>query len=311
MAARVATRPSLLTALGLCVCLAPAAQAGPEYGVTGTRVTGDYGTGLSTVSEALTVHVAGGGRFRLRASLSLLRARGYQDLTWTGTGTPVLPSEEGRERRRSGAGGSGGAQGGGGQSEIRVEEEAGAVSSSSGLEPEGWELGLGDLWLGLSLPVAGGGAKLHRLGAAIDLKAPTAAEEELGTGEWDARVGLLAERYFWSVTLFGGAGWTRVGDPAWTELENVWDAYLGVEGEPVGPGLRWSVWGEGMSEAAHGAGGRLLIGVGLSSSGAVRWSASATAGLTSASRDVGFSMGLSWGTGFTKTRGAAPWHFGG
>lgn len=310
MAARLAARPPLLTALWLCTCLVPVAHAGPEYGVTTARITGDYGTGFSTVNEALTLHVAGGGRFRFRAALSLLRARGYEDLTWTGTGAAVFPSEARREKRRSGAGDSGGAQQGAGQSEVQA-GEVGVFSSSSEDEPERWDLGLGDLWLGLSMPVAGGGARLHRLGAAIDLKAPTATEEHLGTGEWDARLGLVAERYFWSVTLFGGVGWTRVGDPDWIDLENVWDAYLGLETEPVGPGLRWLVWGEGMSEAARGAGDRLLIGVGLSSSGAVRWTASATAGLTSASRDVGFSLGLSWGTGVTTTRGAAPWHLGG
>src|SRR5262245_25228730 len=71
--------------------------------------------------------------------------------------------------------------------------------------PGEWQTGLGDVRIEIMGELAGGGARLFRLAAELDAKAPTAdADRRLGTGRWDARIGLLGERRFWSATLFGG-----------------------------------------------------------------------------------------------------------
>jgi hypothetical protein len=139
---------------------------------------------------------------------------------------------------------------------------------------------------------------LHRVDAEIEVKVPTADEEEgLGTGEWDARAGLGLERRFWSLTAFGGLGWTRIGDPEWLDFRDPVDGYLGLETEPGRRGLRWSAWIDASGEVVPGAGSRARVGVGLRFSTALRWHFSATAGLTEAAEEFGLSLGLAWGGG--------------
>jgi hypothetical protein len=62
-------------------------------------------------------------------------------------------------------------------------------------EPEGISAsGVGDVYLAFSRRFVGGGAKVFRMDGGVEVKAPIAdADEGLGTGEWDTRVGLSSE----------------------------------------------------------------------------------------------------------------------
>jgi hypothetical protein len=126
--------------------------------------------------------------------------------------------------------------------------------------------------------LAGGGAKLFRTDAALELKLPTADEDAgLGTGELDARATVSGEIRSWSVTGFGGIGWSRLGDPSWIELEDVFDAFLGLESNPLaGERLVLSGWLEGHEEVVQGPGGHLALGIGLRTTGSMRWKLSVT-----------------------------------
>jgi len=159
--------------------------------------------------------------------------------------------------------------------------------------PGDWQTGLGDVRLEVQGDLAGGGARLYRFAAELDVKAPTASEERrLGTGRWDARIGLLAERRFWSATLFGGAGFNELGDPETIELRDVPDGFLGVESEPWHE-LRGAVWIEGHGAVIAGEEARNALGVGVRSSGRRPWRLAATVGLTGAEKEIGFLFGVS------------------
>ncbi len=146
---------------------------------------------------------------------------------------------------------------------------------------------------GSSRSLGGGGARLFRTAAELDVKAPTGNERAgLGTGEWDARLGLLGERRFWSATLFAGAGYNRLGDPERIELRDVPDGLLGVESEPW-HGLRGSLWLEGHGAVQAGTGSRSALGIGVRGAGSRSWRAAATLGLTGADKEVGFVLGVS------------------
>jgi len=159
--------------------------------------------------------------------------------------------------------------------------------------PGDWQTGLGDVRLEVQRDFAGGGARLFRLAAELAVKAPTADEDRgLGTGRWDARVGLLGERRFWSATLFGGAGYNRLGDPRQIELRDVPDGFVGVESEPWHE-LRAAAWIEGHGAVVKGSPARSALGVGVRRSGLAQWRLVGTVGLSGAEEEVGFLFGVS------------------
>ncbi len=159
--------------------------------------------------------------------------------------------------------------------------------------PGDWETGLGDIRIGVLGDLAGGGARLYRVSAEVDLKAPTADEEKrLGTGKWDARLGLLGERRFWSATLFGGAGFNHLGDPRQLELRDVPDGFLGIESEEWRE-LRAAVWLEGHGAVLEDGGTRSALGVGVRRSGRMPWRLVATVGLSGAEEEIGLLFGVS------------------
>ena len=156
--------------------------------------------------------------------------------------------------------------------------------------------GVGDVFLAFSGRLLGGGAKVFRMDAGIEAKAPTAdSEEGLGTGEWDAHVGLTSEYRFWSATAFGGIGWNILGDPEWVELEDVPDAYGGIESEPLAG--RWIVsgWLAGNPEVVEGVGSRGILGFGIRTTGSWRFRLQASAGLTDGSEDFTVLLAVSHG----------------
>lgn len=296
------TIPTLgrLPALGILVLLCAPAQAGPELGVVASAVAGDYGTGFAADTETLALSFRTRGRVQFRAYLPAMSAESSFTVVRTAYGPAPLDSEQTRMRLGGGAGSGGGMGNGGGNG-----HGGGGGAYSALAEPtvdpteeavSGRESGLGDLRLGVASRLAGGGSKLYRLEGSLDLKAPTAdADKGLGTGEWDARLGLAADRLYWSLTLFGGLGVTKNGDPEWIDFRDAVDGIVGLESAPSGRKVLWSGWIEGNSEVVPGAGSRAVLGLGIRSGTRSRWWVSATAGLTAASEDIGVAFGLSWG----------------
>ena len=142
----------------------------------------------------------------------------------------------------------------------------------------------------------GGGSKVYRMDLGAQVKIPTADPDEgLGTGEWDAYVGLTSEYRFWSATGFGGLGWNYLGDPEWQTLNDVVEGYVGVESEPLGGRVILSGWVEGNPEVIDGLGSRAALGFGLRSLGKSRWRLLTTIGLTDAAQDFTILFGTAFG----------------
>jgi hypothetical protein len=162
---------------------------------------------------------------------------------------------------------------------------------------------VGDLRVTVGRRLAGGGVRLFRLAAEVAVKVPTADEDRrLGTGEWDARAGVAAEYRFWSATAFGGAGWNRLGDPGSIELDDVWDAYAGVERATFGDRAMLAGWVDGRQEIVAGAGAGLAAGLELRGRGPAGWRLAVTAGLVDGSEDFGIVVGRSIGSGAGERR---------
>jgi hypothetical protein len=216
----------------------------------------------------LGLELAAGPRTVLRMEVPAVRARSTESLlTLLGPTPRVLQALEGRGRDR--------------------------VLAPI---PGEWETGLGDVRLAVEQDLSGGGARLHRVAGAVEVKAPTADEERrLGSGEWDGRVGLLGERRTWSATFFWGAGWNLLGDPPGVELDDAPDGYLGVESEPWRGRVRGALWIEGHGEVAPEAGARAAVGVGLRGAGRRGWRVAGTVGLTDAAEDFRLLVGVGVG----------------
>jgi hypothetical protein len=166
-----------------------------------------------------------------------------------------------------------------------------------GMSDAGWTGGLGDLQLALYRQLGGGGVSLFRFDAGLEVKLPTADEEEgLGTGEADYRLGLTGDYRFWSSTLFGGVGWNYLGDPWWGEMNDVLDLYLGLESDPLaGERLILSGWVSLLQEAVEGTGGVANLGASIRGTGRYRWYGQLLAGVGRASPTVGLALGTSFG----------------
>jgi hypothetical protein len=275
-------------------CLVPAsAGAGlgdGEVTLFGAAASGDYGTGFETGSEWLTLRYVTGDDLQIRADLSMVRVETMSSVDLTGLGpTPTGGRHGPGSRAGQGGNGIGGSSGTGTAADAAVTDSGPLTSDRTS--------GLGDLFVGLSKRVAGGGVRLYRLDANLEVKIPTASEEDaLGTGEWDYRIGVAGEYRFWSATTFGGVGWNVLGDPPWVELDDVLDVLAGVDSDPwLGERVIVSGWVEGWQEAVEGTGHRAAVGVGVRSTGRVRWQLQLRAGLTDAAPDLGVLFGVSFG----------------
>jgi len=299
---------SILLLVG--VAAAPGFAAGGEVFVLGGYTSGSYGTETdSTAAETRLVFVTGDA-FQFRADLSFLKVDSEIGVR-PGPGGPV-PG-----RPHNGMGGPddpNGPGGGGNSTSSRGAGELGWPADSSMFVDETEPIfepisssGLGDMRLSVSHNLLGGGTKLYRLDGAVSVKAPTASEADgLGTGQWDARVGVNTEYRFWSATGFAGAGWNYYGDPDWGELKDGVDGYVGVESEPLGGRVVLSGWLEGNPEVVQGVGSRAAIGLGFRTLGRTRWRLMSTFGLTDAAEDFSLVFGASFGvkTPTVGTRGA-------
>jgi len=297
--------PRLVT--GLATVLLCSAATAAEWTLTGTHVGGEEEDGATYSSETITLRFAAGNRVRVRAYLPFVRLDGPDAVAWTVAGPTPIPPDR---RRGSGSpgdptgNGSGDPSGDPGGGEGSGNGTAPAVRGAL-TDPDASVSGLGDARLGLTARLLGQASDLHRLLAELDVKAPTADEDEgLGTGEWDARVGLGAERRGWHGTLYGGVGWTSFGDPDWIELRDGADAHLGFETEPAAGNLAWTGWIEAAEPAIEGRSTATIVGVGLRREMRRPWQLSAWAGLDGDSPDFGFS--LTWSSGKTSWR-AGRW----
>lgn len=305
-----------LVVLGLLAVMLSSATFAAEVSVQGTWLTGDQSGGETYSSETFAVRFGAGGRVRLRAYLPYIRMDQGDSVLWTLTGPKPVPPD----RRPQGQGpgnGDPGTGAGSGTGSGNSGEDPGTGEGNGSAQPATTDAttptsisgntvsGLGDARIGLTARLLGGGAALHTFSAEFDVKAPTADEDQgLGSGEWDFRVGLAAERRGWHGTVFGGVGFTDYGDPVWATLDDGVDAYVGFEAEPWLTRLIWSVWIDAAEATVQGTAAPLIAGVGLRQASRRPWQLSAWTGLDDDSPTVGITFG--WSPGETSWR-AAPW----
>jgi hypothetical protein len=276
---RAVAAASVLIAVG-------SALAGPpgELTLATGYWSGDYGDEVRTETHATTLRYIVGNDLQFRAEVPLVRVRSSTTVAASASGHG--PSETGTQSQTHGGGGLSTGPGGGIDADVS----------------DAWVSGLGDLRLAVARAVVGGGVKLFSLDAGAQIKVPTAdSTEGLGTGEWDLRAGLSGEYRFWSATLFGGAGWTRFGDPEWVELQDGVDLYLGLEGSIFKDSVAISGWVDAHQEMVAGRGEPTVIGLEVRSLRRARWRVAFTAGLGSAAEDFGVILGYSFYSGAAST----------
>lgn len=187
-------------------------------------------------------------------------------------------------------GGPGGGHGGGGPGSGG---DGGRVSQEAS--------GLGDpvLRLDVALPaVLPGGAGWGAFAAA---KAPVASDD-LGTGEWDAGVGLSAWRTGLVTDVYAELGYWTLGDPADLELDDAvaWRAY--VTRRTANGRWAFAALTRGATEVADGVGSTAEAGVwiGRFLGGPRALGLTATVGLDDAAPD--WTLALSWRLGVSGLR---------
>lgn len=305
-------REYLIATSCLLIALAAAAPAGAGNGeifILGGLTSGSYGTDTDSEASQTRLAYVVGDAFQFRFDVSFLNVESEIGVRPSPGGpVPGRPQSGMGGAENSGTQGGSSATGSLGPGDIGQPDR----SSPDPTEPEQEfepisASGLGDIRLSVSHNLLGGGTKLYRLDGAVSVKAPTASEEDgLGTGQWDARIGVNTEYRFWSATGFAGAGWSYYGDPSWGELNDVVDGYVGLESEPLGGRVVISGWLEGNPEIVEGVGSRAAVGLGVRTTGRVRWRLLSTFGLTDAAEDFSLLFGASFGvqTPTVGTRGA-------
>ncbi len=278
----------LATAVLVALAGTPAARgAEGELSFYTSWNSGDYGTGVSADSQIFTTRYVWGDAFQIRVELPVIRLQSSTGVLQTGFGTMPLEGRHGNDSHMGG--GPGGT--GHGPMGATLPQPATVPTQSY------WESGLGDLRVALSRRLVGGGVRLFRLDAGLEVKAPTADENRnLGTGQWDLRVFASGAYRFWSATGFAGVGYSRLGDPSWIDLENIYDGWLGVESDPIAGGrLTVSGWIEARQAVVASADDYAALGLGLQTTGRRRWRAAVLKGVGNGSQDLSVIVGLAWG----------------
>jgi len=284
--------PGAFVLAGVIIGLVNPAQAGGgagEISVYGSYTSGDFGTGVDADVQATIVRYAVGDLFQFRVDVPMLRVKRAMGVAYTGLGpTPIGEKGEMWRQEHDSHHDSGGMEG---MMQPFALDETLPSSGST------WTSGAGDLRMAVSRRIVGGGVKLYRFDIIGEVKLPTADENDgLGTGKADYRLGMSGEYRFWSATGFAGVGWNKLGDPDWGEFNDVLDAYIGFDSDPFAGGkLIFSSWLEGFQEVIDGAGNRAALGIGVRTTGKIRWRAQASTGLGGSSEDLTVLLGVSFG----------------
>ena len=279
-------------ASSLLVTSSLAAGVPGELSLTASHERADYGLDEETTIRAYTLRWVHGTDTQWRVELPWLQSDSPEVRLTTAGPVPRDGTRNGNGRR-TGAGdgsGNGSANGADGSS-------SGAIVGTGSELIERSESGVGDLRLGLTRRLRGGGARLLRIDADIEVKIPTADRDTFGSGEADARIGMAWEYRMWSLTTFGGAGWTRLGDPDDFELGDPVDLYAGIESLPwLSERLTGFGWVRGRQEVIDGAGTQLGYGAGLRWSGRVGWTVRVSHFEDEFLDDTLVAAGISFGT---------------
>lgn len=224
-------RSALFCAALLCIGAAQA-EDGLSLGIGTDFSSGDYGSDITTDIWSVPVTAKfNSGNWTWKASLPWLRVDGDVGVL-PGLGNVGNSNPKGRGR---------GNGNGGGNAPPPDTETAPVAGSASGL---------GDLRLAATYAFDTGGP----LGVDLtgNLKLGTADEDEgLGTGENDYGIAVDLYRDVAGTTVFGGAGYTMLGDSEFIQLDDVLNAYVGASWQ-LGTGSLGAMydWRQAASETA-------------------------------------------------------------
>lgn len=211
--------PAILIVLLTTVPAAPAAlgaDSDPTWQVSSSAFysSGDFGTTTTTKSLYVPFTIK-----RLFENGSLALTIPYVSIESDGSVTFIGGEPQGQNRRRRGRGSSGSGSGGSGGSNI------------PGIAPtRTTRSGLGDIILSGRYFVLDEGDWLPSVAATGFVKFPTADENEgLGTGEYDGGLGAELAKFLTNdLVLYLDGGYTFIGSPPGTSLNNQWNYDIGL-----------------------------------------------------------------------------------
>lgn len=204
------SRTSALLVTALAAATGAAHAAEPRFGIGVDYSSGDYGSDVTT--EILSIPVTARldtGNWSLRASLPWVRVSGDANVL---PGVGLVDNLNPAGRGRGGLLGPPGGGNGGGTADTVQRGEAS---------------GVGDLALRATYAVPTGTALGLDLG--VNAKIATADENKgLGTGANDYGVSVDLYRDFSGTLLFGGVGYTWLGDSDYIETDSAASANVGI-----------------------------------------------------------------------------------
>ena len=266
-------RSALFCAALLCMGIAQA-EDGPTLGIGTDYSSGDYGSDITTKIWSVPVTAKyTSGNWVWRASLPWLRVDGDVGVI-PGLGNVGNSNPQGRGR--------------GNGRNVAPTDPVPAPAPESGSAS-----GIGDLRLAATYAFDTGGP----LGIDLtgNVKLATADEDKgLGTGENDYGLAVDLYRDFDGTLMFGGIGYTMLGDSEYIQLDDVFNANIGATWA-VGPGSLGAMydWRQAASDSA-GDRSELTGFYSFNSSDADRFQVYATKGLSDGSPD--------WGVGASYSR---------
>jgi len=255
----------LATALLLAVGAARADDS-ITLGIGADYSSGDYGT--TTTTDIWSVPLSArytSGDWTWKASLPWMRVSGNAGVV-PGLGNVGNLNPNGRGRGRGNA---------------ITPSDSGSAS------------GIGDLRLSGTYSFAGTGATGVDLTA--NVKVATADEDKgLGTGANDYGLALDLYRDFSGTTLFGGVGYTMLGDSDYIDTDSVWNANLGASWA-VGSGSLGVMydWRAAATETADDR-SEVTGFYSIRSGDAAKWQLYATKGLSDGSPEWGAGVALTY-----------------
>lgn len=254
----------LRTTLCAALVLASAgaqAEDGFSLSVGADYSSGDYGS--DTTTDIFSIPVTGkwtSGNWSVKASLPWVRIDGDPNVL-PGVGSVVNSNPRGRGRGNAGA-------------------------PPPSTPEEGSASGIGDLRLSATYAFDTGGPLGVDLTA--NVKVPTADEDKgLGTGATDYGLALDLYRDFDGTTVFGGVGYTIMGDSDFIDVDSVLGANVGVS-RKLGPGSLGASyeWREAATDSFDDR-SELMAFYSMRTDGGSRWQVYAVAGLSDGSPDIG------------------------